>query len=98
MQFDIRADYAVETIADRALLMSVIGQGIPLQRPAVRPWRKELMIGKRLRDVALTWLLLPLILPLMAICAALIWLESPGPVMYSRMRTGRGGTPFKMFK
>ena len=99
MQIDMLADQVVEMTADRALLMSVNGQGpIPIRRPGVRPWRKGYAIAKRVLDFSLALLLLPFVLPVMAICAALIWIENPGPIMFSRMRTGRGGTPFKMFK
>jgi exopolysaccharide biosynthesis polyprenyl glycosylphosphotransferase len=99
MQIDMRADQVVEMTADRAAILSVHGPGVrPLPRPGVFPWRRGYMIAKRVLDVTVALLLLPLILPVMAICAVCIWLEDPGPVMFSRMRTGRGGTPFKMFK
>jgi lipopolysaccharide/colanic/teichoic acid biosynthesis glycosyltransferase len=99
MHLDIRADHLVDTIADGPFQFSMVGQrAVPYQRPAIRLWRRDYLIAKRILDVAVTLLLLPLILPVMALCAALIWLESPGPIMFSRMRTGRGGTPFKMFK
>jgi lipopolysaccharide/colanic/teichoic acid biosynthesis glycosyltransferase len=99
MQIDMRADQVVEMTADRALLWSTNGQGVmPLPRPGVQPWRRGYTIAKRMMDITLSFLLLPLVLPMMTICAALIWLENPGPIMFSRMRTGRGGTPFRMFK
>lgn len=34
----------------------------------------------------------------MAIVAALIWLESPGPAIYSQERLGKDGEPFTMYK
>ena len=99
MQIDMLAEQVVEMTADRAVLMSINGQGaMPIRRPGVRPWRRGYAIAKRLLDFTLALLLLPFVLPVMAVCAALIWIENPGPIMFSRMRTGRGGTPFKMFK
>lgn len=99
MKIDMRADQVVEMTADRALLLSVNRLGpIPVRRPGVRPWRRGYTLAKRMLDITCSLLLLPLVLPIMAICALLIWLENPGPVMFSRMRTGRGGKPFKMFK
>jgi lipopolysaccharide/colanic/teichoic acid biosynthesis glycosyltransferase len=34
----------------------------------------------------------------MAVCAGLIWLDSPGPVIFVQDRTGYGGRRFRMFK
>jgi lipopolysaccharide/colanic/teichoic acid biosynthesis glycosyltransferase len=99
MEFNMRADQVVEMTADRALLLTLNGQGaVPVQKQGVRPWRKGYTLAKRLLDVTVSMALLPFVLPVMAVCAALIWIENPGPVMFSRMRTGRGGKPFKMFK
>jgi len=33
-----------------------------------------------------------------AICAVAVWLESPGPVVYSQLRIGKDGRPFRMYK
>ena len=49
-------------------------------------------------DLAITVMLLPIALPLMGICAGLIWLEDGGPVMFRQPRTGLGGRRFPMFK
>ncbi|MCI0575264.1 MAG: sugar transferase [Chloroflexi bacterium] len=34
----------------------------------------------------------------MAICAALIWIDDPGPIFFKQKRTGKGGRRFTMFK
>lgn len=39
-----------------------------------------------------------LLSPLFLVVAALIMLESPGPVFYCPVRIGKGGKPFKLFK
>ena len=42
---------------------------------------------------------LPLVLPLVALCALLIKIESPGgPVVFSQRRTGKNGRRFKLYK
>ena len=56
----------------------------------VSPFRKEYQIAKRLMDVALCLLALPVAIPLMAICALAIRLDSPGPVLFIQERVGRG--------
>jgi len=94
-----QTDIPVEPLDDRAALVLANGQeAVAVQFPGVHPWRKSYLITKRVMDVSLSILLLPILLPTMALCGLLIWLEDPGPVMFSRERTGLGGTPFKMFK
>lgn len=53
---------------------------------------------KRVLDLALCLLALPLVVPLLALIALAIRLESPGPVLFSQLRTGRDGRRFRMFK
>jgi lipopolysaccharide/colanic/teichoic acid biosynthesis glycosyltransferase len=42
--------------------------------------------------------LLPFLLPVMLVCAALVWLEDRGPIVFRQQRTGKGGKRFGMFK
>jgi lipopolysaccharide/colanic/teichoic acid biosynthesis glycosyltransferase len=53
---------------------------------------------KRAFDVAIALLLLPLIVPVLVLCALAIWIESPGPIVFTQLRTGRHGARFRMFK
>ena len=53
--------------------------------------------GKRLLDVALVLLSLPLVLPVIAVCAAALWLEGGRP-FYTQARLGRGGREFRILK
>lgn len=53
---------------------------------------------KRILDVALCILSLPLVLPILAICYIAIIIDSPGAVFFFQKRTGRGGKRFKMLK
>ena len=49
-------------------------------------------------DIIACLLLIPLLMPLMAVCAALIWLEDRGSVIFKQQRTGKGGRRFGMYK
>lgn len=69
-----------------------------INQPRVLPYRRGYRITKRVMDVALCLLALPVALPLMAICALAVLLDSPGPVLFVQDRIGKGGRPFKMYK
>lgn len=53
---------------------------------------------KRFLDLAFVAVALIPTLLVLALCAAAVWIESPGPVFFSQKRTGRFGRRFKMFK
>ena len=55
-------------------------------------------ICKRAVDAGLTGLGMLLLSPLFALLAALIKLDSPGPVLFSQTRVGRDGVPFRCWK
>ncbi len=49
-------------------------------------------IAKRVMDLVIVGLSLPLLIPVFLLCAAAIRLESPGaPALFVQERTGRGG-------
>ena len=54
--------------------------------------------AKRALDIAVSVALLPIIVPVLLLCALAIRLDSPGPVFFSQDRTGRGGHRFRMWK
>jgi lipopolysaccharide/colanic/teichoic acid biosynthesis glycosyltransferase len=54
--------------------------------------------GKRFLDVLVALLALPFALPVVAIAAVLIKLDSPGPVFHRAIRVGRGGRKFAFLK
>lgn len=57
------------------------------------------LLAKRVMDLFLVVITLPLWLPLNGIIALLIRLTSPGaPVMFTQLRTGKGGRRFSMYK
>jgi lipopolysaccharide/colanic/teichoic acid biosynthesis glycosyltransferase len=53
---------------------------------------------KRVLDIGLSLLLLPLALPLLLLCTIAIKLDSPGPAIFTQMRTGEGGRRIRMYK
>lgn len=54
--------------------------------------------AKRLLDLTLALLLLPVALPVLAVCALAIKLDSKGPVFFIQERLGEGGVPFRLYK
>jgi lipopolysaccharide/colanic/teichoic acid biosynthesis glycosyltransferase len=59
---------------------------------------RQYLFGKRVFDLAVCLLLLPIVMPLLLLCSLLILLDSPGPVLIRQQRTGRNGSPFRMYK
>lgn len=60
---------------------------------------KAYQVVKRIMDLSLTLLAMPLVLPLFILIAASIKIESPdGPIIFAQNRTGKDGKRFKMYK
>lgn len=53
---------------------------------------------KRTIDLAVCLVALPVLLPVGLLCALLIRLESPGPILFAQQRTGQHGVRFPMWK
>ncbi len=57
------------------------------------------IIAKRIMDLTLLVVFMPVLLLAFFLCALLIKIESPnGPVMFTQKRTGKGGKAFRMYK
>lgn len=74
-----------------------------MQMVVVRPshvflFRKNYQLMKRIMDIALCLLVVPIILPVIALCGLLIWIDNPGPIFFKQLRTGKGGRRFRMYK
>ena len=63
----------------------------------VKPPRLYVRI-KRLLDMGLVLILMPLVLPLALLIGLLIKLDSKGPIIFAQTRIGLHGNEFKMFK
>nr|WP_232523274.1 sugar transferase [Nocardioides sp. MAH-18] len=70
--------------------------GLARIRPRTGPSTTRL--AKAATDRAIAALTLFALLPLMLVIAVVIRWDSPGPVLYSQRRVGRGGSTFTMFK
>lgn len=68
---------------------------VSVQESPLVGWHSML---KRVLDVVISIAILVLALPLMAVIAILIWLESRGPVFYTQERMGYDGATFRIFK
>jgi lipopolysaccharide/colanic/teichoic acid biosynthesis glycosyltransferase len=53
---------------------------------------------KRIMDVVLCLLAMPVAIPVLALCWLAVRVDSPGAVFFTQNRTGRGGRRFKLFK
>lgn len=69
-------------------------QAHPAHRQGGKPYAAR---GKRGLDLLLVLLGLPVVLPLIALCAAALWLEGGRP-FYTQARLGRGGQTFSILK
>lgn len=79
------------TARSKSLSMGTLSRRILVVR---RPYHTV----KRWLDRLGFLLILPVALPVMALCAGLIWLETGGPVLFKQQRTGKGGRRFGMLK
>ena len=66
-----------------------------LSSPALLGWQ---LVAKRTLDVVGASLGLVVLSPVLAVCAALVKLSSPGPVIFRQLRVGLGGETFLMLK
>lgn len=66
--------------------------GPPKLSPAAYGWTIRAL------EVLLCLLALPIVLPVLALCALAVRLDTPGPAFFSQLRTGRHGRRFRMFK
>lgn len=79
--------------------MCVVTQFRSGRYPALKPvGSRRYLVAKRAFDIAFGVLGLVITLPLLAVCALAIRLESRGKVIFAQVRTGRDGRPFRMYK
>ncbi|MFZ6004415.1 MAG: sugar transferase [Actinomycetota bacterium] len=55
-------------------------------------------LAKRVFDIAVVLLLAPLVVPVLALVALAVRIDSPGPVIFWQLRTGRHGARFRLYK
>lgn len=54
--------------------------------------------AKRLFDLVICFILAVVLLPAIALAALLVFLETGRPILYSQVRVGKNGKPFKIYK
>jgi lipopolysaccharide/colanic/teichoic acid biosynthesis glycosyltransferase len=64
----------------------------------VRLFRTGYRTAKRVFDLTLCLVSLPIFGLLMAVCAVLVWIDDPGPIFFRQKRTGKSGRRFYMYK
>ena len=69
-----------------------------VNHPQTPPHRGGYRFVKRAIDIGLCLLVLPFCLPLMAVIGILVYLDSPGAVIFVQQRTGKDGKRFPMYK
>ena len=57
-----------------------------------------IQVWKRALDITCIILALPILLPVVVVIASIIWLASPGPILYLNERIGYRGRRFICFK
>jgi lipopolysaccharide/colanic/teichoic acid biosynthesis glycosyltransferase len=85
--------YIVESLTGRTPL----GGLTPNEFGALLPSRQYLVIRRGL-ELLLTVLMLPILLPILAVLALVVRLDSPGPIFFLQERVGRRGRIFRMIK
>ncbi len=83
-----------ETVTGRVSTEVLNGRWAPLVLHGRSPYTQ----AKRLFDVSVTLLLLPLLLPLAGFVALAVYLDGGRPVLFWQERVGKGGIPFQMVK
>ena len=86
----VPADDVGDTVADN--------EGVVAEDFCEAPASIYSRYGKRIIEVAIVVLLLPVAVMMIAVCALLIKILSPGPVFYRQKRVGQGGKPFGLLK
>ncbi|SKA37173.1 Sugar transferase involved in LPS biosynthesis (colanic, teichoic acid) [Enhydrobacter aerosaccus] len=74
-----------------------LGGLTPNEFGALLPSRQYLLV-RRAIEIVFTILCLPLLLPLLAVVAIVVRLDSPGPIFFLQPRVGRRGRVFRMVK
>lgn len=73
-------------------------EGLPLMHVELPQYAGAKHVLKRLLDIALSFVALVVIAPILVVLALIIHKDSPGPVIFRQERIGRSGQPFTMYK
>lgn len=104
LQWLAHADIAgVKVMSAAAFLETVTGRVSTevlhgLWAPLVLHGHSRYALPKRLFDLGVTLLVLPLLMPLAALVALIVYLDGGRPILFWQERVGKGGVPFQMVK
>jgi exopolysaccharide biosynthesis polyprenyl glycosylphosphotransferase len=94
----VTAHVQAESMACHSIPEIVDFHGVPLLAYSPARHSPELLTIKRAIDVILAIIGIVLTAPIMLICAIVIKLTSPGPILFRQLRSGLNGRTFRMFK
>jgi len=69
-----------------------------IHRSDIRLFRQNYRVAKRIMDLGFVLLALPFIPLILGLAGIAIYVDNPGPIFYTQLRTGKGGKRFKMYK
>jgi lipopolysaccharide/colanic/teichoic acid biosynthesis glycosyltransferase len=78
--------------------VTIIGVSAGLAALTTHLARRFFNLAKEVFDLIAGSVLLMLALPVLAVCALIIKLSSRGPVIFTQIRVGQNGKPFRMYK
>ena len=78
--------------------ITLIGVGSGVVALATHLASRYFEVAKEILDIVLAAVMLVLVTPILAVCAVAIKASGRGPVIFTQIRAGRGGRPFKMYK
>jgi len=78
--------------------ITIIGFGAGILAIGIHLARRFFGLAKEVFDIVAGSVLTLACLPLLAVCALVIKLSGKGPVLFTQMRVGKNGRPFRMYK
>jgi exopolysaccharide biosynthesis polyprenyl glycosylphosphotransferase len=97
MGIHVELSVPLDDIASNRLSIRLV-ESMPMVYVAPVPRRGWRSVAKRVFDVSLASVALVLTLPLLAVAAVAIKVNSRGPVLFRQVRVGRDGNHFRVFK
>ena len=72
--------------------------GIGLLKTRMKKYSRHYLFTKRMIDITMAIIVFLVLLPFLPIIAYKIKRQSPGPILFKQLRTGKDGVPFYMYK
>ena len=71
---------------------------VSVPKKNVRLFRRGYQLSKRIFDITVCMIAIPVFLLVIGIIALAIYVDDPGPIFFKQKRTGKGGRRFGMYK